>query len=369
MTDKGSSISFTIQDVGALLLANLSVGIYNAEAVLREYVQNACDAYQAMPITPAGAAVKISIEDEDTIAIQDQGIGMDLTDVRDSIKIAVSPKRSADFAGFRGIGIWAGLTACKRLEIISKKAGHDQRYRLQLDFDRILADVRKNIDIGELINGRIRYFEDPEDKAKHYTRVRLIGLNSGYRQLAIADELKRIVSQLLPCKPSKTYKHVSRLSDFYAGLPSYSDFSILVNSEEVFKDFPDEVGDFKDEKLTHGGTELARVWYTSGTSSLSTEGYQTRSFRLRVKNFAVGDLSIYGAEEGMTYGLTDSKYRMEHLGSNWPAEGCQGLCQTRHSSEEGKWRRRSRVLQGRGRLRRREALFGSDRCCGSTDWG
>ncbi|HEV8716420.1 MAG TPA: hypothetical protein VGX03_26810 [Candidatus Binatia bacterium] len=36
---------FTIERIGARLLPNIAGGIYNHEAVLREYVQNARDAY------------------------------------------------------------------------------------------------------------------------------------------------------------------------------------------------------------------------------------------------------------------------------------------------------------------------------------
>src|SRR2546426_821683 len=98
---------FTIDDIGARLLANLARGIYNHEPVLREYVQNACDALRALSSTPSHAAIKISINDDDSITIHDDGIGMDEKAIRESKKIAVSPKAGKkDMAGFRGIGIW-----------------------------------------------------------------------------------------------------------------------------------------------------------------------------------------------------------------------------------------------------------------------
>src|SRR5947207_3091756 len=124
---------FTIDDIGARLLANLARGIYNHEAVLREYVQNACDALRALPNTPSHAAIKISINDDDSITVHDDGIGMDEKAIKESKKIAVSPKAGKkDMTGFRGIGIWAGFQACKRLEIVTTQLGTPYRYKLEL---------------------------------------------------------------------------------------------------------------------------------------------------------------------------------------------------------------------------------------------
>src|SRR5881392_2232242 len=94
--------AFTIDDIGARLLANLARGIYNHEAVLREYVQNARDAYLDLSTIPDHASINIRIVDESTISIQDNGIGMDEKDVKASKRIAVSPKAGLDNrAGFR----------------------------------------------------------------------------------------------------------------------------------------------------------------------------------------------------------------------------------------------------------------------------
>ena len=127
---------FTIDDIGARLLANLARGIYNHEAVLREYVQNACDAYTELPVFPDYPTINIRVVSADTITIQDNGIGMGERRVKECKKIAVSPKTAfhRELTGFRGIGIWAGFQACNRLEIETTTAGVPLRYRLRIDF-------------------------------------------------------------------------------------------------------------------------------------------------------------------------------------------------------------------------------------------
>src|SRR6266496_5793498 len=66
------------------------------------------------------------------LGIQDNAIGMDEDDVKESIGIAHDTGKAERLgrAGFRGIGIWAGLQACDRFEIVTKKIGARYRYKL-----------------------------------------------------------------------------------------------------------------------------------------------------------------------------------------------------------------------------------------------
>src|SRR5258708_6624724 len=86
-------------DVGGRLLANLAKGIYDHRAVLREYVQNACDAYQGLEALPAEPTITIT-PDGKNLTVHDSGIGMDEAEIRAVKKIAVSPK--ADLDGMTG---------------------------------------------------------------------------------------------------------------------------------------------------------------------------------------------------------------------------------------------------------------------------
>jgi HSP90 family molecular chaperone len=116
------SDEFKIDDIGARLLANLAKGIYSHEAVLREYVQNAADAYEQLGIG-GDVSIQINVEGGNCLTIQDQGIGMDEKAIREAKKIAVSAKGKMPMSltGFRGIGIWAGFQACDKLVIVTTK--------------------------------------------------------------------------------------------------------------------------------------------------------------------------------------------------------------------------------------------------------
>src|SRR4051812_33138578 len=95
---------FKIDDIGGRLLANLAKGIYTHEAVLREYVQNAADAYQQLGAVD-NPTITITVEDGNTLTVHDMGIGMDEKAIREAKRIAVSSKTDMGLTGFRGIGI------------------------------------------------------------------------------------------------------------------------------------------------------------------------------------------------------------------------------------------------------------------------
>jgi hypothetical protein len=304
---------FTIKDIGAPLLANLSVGIYSHQDVLREYVQNACDAYEAMDQAPDEPDVHISVESGHTLMIQDNGVGMDLESIRACKKIAVSSKQAGAFTGFRGIGIWAGLQACEKLEVTTSTTGDPKRYKMIFAFDEIYKDVKKNnLDIGELLKDRVHLHEDDGTIAEHFTSVRLIGLKEGYRQLTTPAELRRIVSQLLPCRVDPKYEHAEEVTKFCRGSKGYREYAILIDGEEAFREFPDTEYGFKTEILKRDKVEYARAWYCSGKATLRPDSSnQIRNFRLRVKNFAVGEPGIYSASDGQPYGVSSDYARLQ----------------------------------------------------------
>lgn len=306
MTWSNLKDKFEIDDIGARLLANLAKGIYSAEAVLREYVQNAADAYEELQNSGVSTTeppnIVISLEGLRSVSIHDNGIGMNAKAIREAKKIAVSPKAGANLTGFRGIGIWAGFQACEKLEVVTTRKGNPNRYRLTIDFKEILKHVDDDINIKELLDNRFRLEEDKEDVEAHYTHVTLRGLLPEYEQLLNSEELVRIVAQNLPCRISPDFKHKGALEKFLLKVDSYQEYPILVGKDEVYRHFPAGIDAPETAVLKEGPVELARVWWCAGSSALDTAGTQQRSFRLRVRNFAVGRVGIYDDEDGSPYG-------------------------------------------------------------------
>jgi hypothetical protein len=298
-------------DVGGRLLANIARGMYPPQGVLREYVQNATDAYKDLA-TPSEEHKIIITPTKHSLSIQDFGVGMDDKGIREAKKIAVSNKSDYDDrVGFRGIGIWAGLPACKKLILDSTKEGDPHRYRLVFDFDDIMRHVDDNINIKALVDPRYRIEQHRAEKHEHYTRVTLEGITDGYKQLLDASELKRIASQVLPAAVDPGFEHHAALMKMLETWPSYSECHIFVQTptgpEEVFRKFPEDEVEPPVETIlvSDEGVELARAWFcrTKKTSLRNVTAPAVRGFPLRVKNFAVGEVNMFSAEQGYSYNI------------------------------------------------------------------
>ena len=312
------SDEFTIDDIGARLLANLARGIYNHEAVLREYVQNARDAYLDLSDMPENPTINIRIINNTTITIQDNGIGMDEEAIKASKKIAVSPKAGQEGrVGFRGIGIWAGFQACDKIEIETTKKGDSSRYKLYINFSDILQHVNEDINIKDLLDSRFQIQRTLAPPDEHFTLVKLVSLQGDYRRLTDHEELRRIASQILPGKIDPQFEYAEAVNDFLHGLDGYQEFSILVEGREIFRQFPSGLQGPQFVPLKRNGEEYARAWYCTGDRSITPKEYQYRNFRLRTHNFAVGRVGIFDDEDGDGFGIVNKVKLGSATHLNW----------------------------------------------------
>ncbi len=298
-------------DVGGRLLANIARGMYSPQGVLREYIQNAADAYKDLE-TPSEEHRIIITPTKNSLSIQDFGVGMDDKGIREAKKIAVSTKSDYDDrVGFRGIGIWAGLPACKRLLVDRTKEGEEFRYRLVFDFEGIMQHLDDNINIKNLVDPRYRIERHAAEKDDHYTRVTLEGITDGYKQLLDVAELNRIASQVLPAAVDPGFQHHAALMKILETWPTYFECRIFIQTptglEEAFRKFPEDDVEPPEEKIlvSDEGVELARAWLcrTKKTSLRNVTSPAVRGFPLRVKNFAVGEVNMFSAEQGYSYNI------------------------------------------------------------------
>jgi len=298
-------------DVGGRLLANIAKGMYSPQGVLREYVQNAADAYRDLD-TPSDEHKIIITPSKNSLSIQDFGVGMDDKGIREAKKIAVSTKAAFDDrVGFRGIGIWAGLPACRKLIVDSTMAGHPDRYRLVFDFEDVMRHLDDNINIKDLVDPRYRIEHHAADKDEHYTRVTMEGITDGYKQLLDVKELERIASQVLPSAIDPGFQHHAVLKQLLESWPSYAECHIIIQTpsgpEEAFRRFPEDDLEppEKDVLVSDEGVELARAWYcrTKRMSLRNVTPPAVRGFQLRVKNFAVGRVNMFDEEQGRSLNI------------------------------------------------------------------
>lgn len=311
---------FSANDIGGRLLPSIAKGLYTHDAVLREYVQNARDAYMLLDEADRPEEMRIILTPEgEDLHILDYGVGMDLEALRGVKRIAVSGKfgRGA-LAGFRGIGVWAGLYACERLEVRSTATGETSQYSLVIDFSSIVEGLKRdpNINLRDLLqpNYRIYVSEDSEPSESHYTLVTLHRLRAPrYTQLSDPEELIRIASIVCPCRLDPAFKHVQQVRHILDDIPDYHEFRILIQTEdelrEAFRSFFDESYPPEKEVLRGPkGRDLAIAWWCPTTANAfkpDPRKLKQRGIQLRVMNIAVGSTDTYSAQDGSKWGLPE----------------------------------------------------------------
>jgi hypothetical protein len=328
-------VEWTIKDIGAPLLDSLAGGLYSKLDVFREYVQNAVDSYtdfeQMTGRTPQNTVQVWVDTDNAALHIKDDGIGMDWEDIQTAKAIAVSPKllRFNEFVGFRGLGIWSGLSACERLILTTTKIGIPYAYRLVIDCKGIVEHYQDPIPIDELLTDRLEIDERQCDKEDHFTQVKLVNIHTDrFHELLDVEELTRYAEQKLPVPfdpdwksmeisgdstSNKSYTEV--INDMLQDIPWTANYVLTINGVQVYRHFqpvseikPPERHVIKDDF----GKEVAVAWLceTNRRSpkialKVSPEKSWVRNFAIRVKNFTIGERGHYANQGVMDPGNLD----------------------------------------------------------------
>ncbi len=202
-------------DIGAEIISILTKGMYpDPRDAIREYIQNAID---------AGAKnVDIKVR-QNSVVIEDDGIGMDYKTLRNAIRVGVSDKKPGKDIGFMGIGIYSSFHLCDTLVIYTKKQDILPQ-SLFIDFkgmrelleqqkinrlnDKINSD--QLVDLQSLLESFVKLANEGELPLAEYpiedsgTRVELVGLNPILDDLLNNyDELSNYLQDVVPLKFNK----------------------------------------------------------------------------------------------------------------------------------------------------------------------
>ena len=172
---------------GKFLLEILTKGMYsNPMHVYREYIQNSSDsidkAIAGGILQTAEAEIHIFIDNKKrNIVIRDNGLGIpqDIARIK-LMNIGASDKDGVTERGFRGIGRLGGLAYAEKVQFITSALGDATKTIMTCDCVRMQQLLQKSnnetSDIMETFKAISMFDEQPEDAAKHYFEVRLIGV-------------------------------------------------------------------------------------------------------------------------------------------------------------------------------------------------
>jgi len=189
-------MKFTTVSIGGKLIESITAGLYDGNLnCLREYVQNSID--------EDAKNVEIYFENGNKdLIIKDDGPGMSRDELEIALSIGVSNKKEED-AGWRGIGIWSGVPACKRIVIITKKK-NDKKYRIEIDNDTLRNEYISNkpvVDILTSATGEIEELplgKDDSFEKDHFTEVRLESILPTQKNIFTEKEIQKYLSRNVP---------------------------------------------------------------------------------------------------------------------------------------------------------------------------
>jgi hypothetical protein len=315
---------WTTADMGGRVLEHIASGIYTEIAILREYIQNAADGIQELEEATGTTNKEITIDlvpKEKTLIIQDKGIGLDRDDLEEAKKIAVSSKVGKDRVGYKGLGLWAGLCSCERLELESTKFGSTTKVRLQIDFKIIKNSITGNEDIGKIMSGkfRVQVSSSSVDKNLSYTLCKLININSNNPILLDNDQLKKGISLSLPCMTDPNHVLCKKIDNtLVSKITNFRQFKIFLNGDEIFRHFPATCANFESRVLRANSVDYAFVWWCQnslgGRFSPDSNKPEFAGFQLRIKNFQLGQTDPYSSKHLQDWNLQDELNSKEHLG-------------------------------------------------------
>ncbi len=282
-----------------------------------------------MPNTPNMVQVWVDA-DNAALHIKDDGIGMDWKDIETAKAIAVSPKllRSNEFVGFRGLGIWSGLSACKQLVLTTTKIGNPFAYKLIIDCEGIVEHYQDPIPIDDLLKDRLEIHETQWDQEDHFTQVKLVDIHTDrFRELLDVEALTRYAEQHLPVPFDPDWKsleitsetsskpYTAFVNDALKDVPWTQNYILTVNGLQVYRHFQ-SVSEIKPPErhliMDDKGRPVAIAWLceTNRRGSrkildINPDKGWTRNFAVRIKNFTTGMRGLYADQDVMDPGNLD----------------------------------------------------------------
>jgi len=191
-------MKFNKYDIGGEIISILTKGMYpDPKDALREYIQNGVDA----------VAKNISLKvRQDTIVVEDDGIGMNHDVLRKAVRVGISEKNPSKNVGFMGIGIYSSFHLCEKLTIYSKGSENIPN-KLEIDFGgmRAILDEQKEKRLAGLVNAD-----------------ELIDLQTLLEQFILLTENRALPNSSFPNKGTRV-ELTGLETEFYTGLSNFDD--------------------------------------------------------------------------------------------------------------------------------------------------
>lgn len=298
---------FTADQIGSEVLARFSEDIYSPKAIVRELAKNAYDSYAQLAHAFPNSGydnldreVKIDVVGN-TVIVSDEGLGLDIPNLKLLISIALTEKRDIEGAtGFRGIGFWSAYTGGDTIVVESTRLDCDRLYRLTLNTRRMRELQGPDTSIGAIMNEAkcMELESDSANKEDHFTKV-LVRAESAdgrlYNLIHDPDLMRKIILEGCSCRLAEGTRHADHISAFY-DTHDIRPAHLLYQGKELFRDVPPDAGEFLtgpvEVEIDTKKQSIAWVWHATNTknAALDTPFAGIRVFR---DSFPIGLPNLY----------------------------------------------------------------------------
>lgn len=290
-----SKISFSNTTFGARLLETITDGLYDGNVnCLREYVQNAVDS--------KAKNIEIFFENGNRdLIIRDDGFGMTISKLIDSLKIGKSDKKGPDI-GWRGIGIWSGISASEKMVIITKAKKH-LPLRIEINNNHIRDESNTNRDAIDILNEAVKEYEEVilgEGETldnSHYTIIRLESILYPQQSFFTPEKIESYLVKTVPAPFSNGFSYSSKINLLLQqNNVLFPNINIEFQGKKIFRPpYNSEI--YSDEitvkKFVVNDELIAIGWFiTSNTND--QRNWPEAGIIFKKKGFTIGDENLIG---------------------------------------------------------------------------
>jgi hypothetical protein len=303
-------------DIGGELISILTKGMYaDPRDAIREYVQNGIDA----------SAERIIIRvRNDSIAVIDNGKGMDKAIMRRAVRVGISDKNPSRSVGFMGIGIYSSFHLCDSLDIYSKIKDEvpnrltfrfkDMREALEDQKDsRITGDTgMQQVDLQSLLEQNIDFVSLPEGSFPNVgTRIEMSGIEPNFfKSLSKFEEVAEYLESVVPLPFSNLFtkgdiiqKHIDTVCKKHKMSFRLINLFLNLNGTDIQLFRPYKDADFSTGKsggkplepefyeMKSGDEFLGIAWACLNSARDTIPNSKVRGFIIKKQGFTIGKRS------------------------------------------------------------------------------
>jgi len=296
----GYAMKLTEEAIGGRLIEAITDGLYDGNInCLREYIQNALDANPSI--------ISVDLNNKN-VCIFDDGEGMNEEDLARALKIGVSNKGD-DYIGWRGIGIWSGVSACKNIIITTKKKSNN-KLKITIDCEHIRRHRLSNKPALHILNEALSEVEieesedDEEFRNNHFTKITLKSILPTQYQFYEKEKVEEYIRRNIPlpfdCDNFTHGLEITKYLEKYNII--YPSFDLLLNNIKLTRPPLDNDDDYHDRVIYHefkiGDEVIAIAWLLPTRSNRQLKNKNDGIF-FKKKGFQIGTQeTVYGLYTG-----------------------------------------------------------------------